>query len=101
MLINKKLKSPMYDTPEKGKQAKLNHWYVREIGSDRPRDWSWKEWWESNLLGSDHIAWRSTCIAKNCPNPFKPVQSFKVDFAAPDGKTYHLEFKLAPTGPNK
>lgn len=101
MLINKRKKSPMYDTKEEGKQAKKNHWYVREIGSDQPTEQSWRAWWESRLLGKAHIKWRSTCIAMNCPNPFKPPYSFEVEFLAPNGKIYELEFKLAPFGPNK
>ncbi|WP_459175768.1 hypothetical protein [Ewingella americana] len=91
----------MYGTLEISKQSRLNHWYVRETDSDQPDNWSWREWWESKSLGQGHIKWRSTCIALNCPDPFKPVLGFKVDFAAPAGKTYQLEFTLVPTGANK
>lgn len=104
MLINKKLMSPMYPSEEMSKRSKRNNWFVREKGSDQPYDQSWCDWWKSRSLGSGkngHIAWRSTCIARNAPDPFNPPDSFEVDFQAPDGKLYHLEFKLAPHGPNK
>ncbi|EOU9520755.1 hypothetical protein [Cronobacter turicensis] len=101
MLIDKLLSSPMYPTPEMSKQSKKNNWYVREKGSDQPYDQSWRAWWESRLLGDAHIKWRSTCIARNAPDPFNPPRAFDVDFKAPDGKIYHLEFTLAPHGPNK
>ena len=104
MLINKKCSSPMYSTKEMGKRSKRNHWFVREKGSDQPHDQSWYDWWKSSSLGlgkNGHIAWRSTCIRENAPDPFNPPHSFEVDFKAPDGKIYSLEFKLAPHGPNK
>lgn len=101
MLIDKRLSSPMYKTVEMAKQSKMNHWYVREKGSDQPHDQSWRAWWESRSLGKGHIKWRSTCVARNAPDPFNPPSSFEVDFQAPDGKLYKLEFKLAPHGPNK
>lgn len=104
MLIDKKLPTPMYPTDEMGRRSKKNHWFVKEKGSDQPNDQSWYDWWKSRSLGlgkNGHIAWRSTCIAKNAPDPFNPPDSFEVDFQAPDGKLYHLEFKLAPHGPNK
>lgn len=104
MLIEKKLTSPMYSTDEMGKRSKRNRWYVREKGSDQPQDQSWYDWWKSRSLGegkNGHIVWRSTCIAMNAPDPFNPPDSFEVDFKAPDGKLYRLEFKLVQDGPNK
>lgn len=101
MLIEKRLSSPMYSSEEMSEQSKKNNWYVKEKGSDQPGDQSWRAWWESRKLGKGHIKWRSTCIARNAPDPFNPPVSFEVDFQAPDGKLYHLEFKLAPHGPNK
>lgn len=94
----------MYPSDEMGRRAKRNHWFVREKGSDQPNDQSWYDWWKSRSLGlgtNGHIAWRSTCIVLNAPDPFNPPDSFEVNFKAPDGKLYHLEFKLAPHGPNK
>ncbi|MCP1114434.1 hypothetical protein M6B24_14460 [Enterobacter bugandensis] len=101
MLIEERLRSPMYSSEEKSAQSKKNNWYVREKGSDQQSDQSWRAWWDSRKLGKGHIKWRSTCIARNAPDPFNPPGSFEVDFQAPDGKLYHLEFKLAPRGPNK
>lgn len=104
MLIDKKLPSPMYPTVEMGKRSKRNHWFVREKGSDQPRDQSWYDWWKSRSLGegkNGHIQWRSTCVARNVPDPFSPPSSFEVDFKAPDGMIYLLEFTLAPHGPNR
>jgi hypothetical protein len=104
MLIDKRLPTPMYPSHEMGRRSKKNHWFVRERGSDQPDDQSWYDWWKSRSLGlgkNGHIVWRSTCIAKSAPDPFNPPDSFEVDFQAPDGKLYLLEFKLAPHGPNK
>ncbi len=93
MLINEKLPSPLYNA-ENGKQAARNRWHVREIGSDQPRDQSWRAWWESKSLGKGHIIWRSTCIYKNAPDPFNPPQHFEVDFSY-KGTLYHLQFDFA------
>jgi hypothetical protein len=101
MLIDKRLSSPMYSTAEMGKRAKRNQWFVREKDSDQPQDQSWYAWWKSRSLGKGHIPWRSTCIALNVPDPFNPPDSFEVDFQAPDGVRYILEFKLAPHRPNR
>ena len=104
MLIAKKLPSPMYPTVDMGQRSKRNHWYVREKGSDQPQDQSWFDWWKSRSLGegkNGHITWRSTCIARNVPDPFNPPNSFEVDFNALDGEIYNLLFTLAPHGPNK
>ena len=101
MLIDKLKSSPMYPTAEMGKQSKKNHWYVREKGSDQPQDQTWRAWWESRSLGKGHINWRSTCVAENVLDPFNPPSRFEVDFKAPDGSIYNLEFALAPHGQNK
>lgn len=102
VLVNK-IKTPrMYESDAEGKQAKKNHWYVTEIGTDQPTDQCWREWWESKGLGegNEHIKWRSTCVAKGSPDPFKPNSQFNVEFHI-KGVVYHLQFNLAPTGPNK
>ncbi len=100
VLVDKRMKSPMYSSSEEGKQAKKNHWYVTEIGTDQPKNQCWREWWDSKGLGKGHIKWRSTCVAMGAPDPFRPKSQFKVEFHL-NGAVYNLQFRLAPVGPNK
>lgn len=100
VLVDRRIKSPMYSSEEESKQAAKNHWHVTEIDTDQPDNQCWREWWDSKGLGKGHIQWRSTCVAKGSPDPFKPKSQFNVEFHL-KGVVYHLQFSLAPTGPNK
>ncbi|CAI1573803.1 hypothetical protein [Serratia proteamaculans] len=102
ILVEKRMKSPMYKPRELGQRARRNHWYVTEIDKNQPKNQIWKEWWISKGLGegNEHIKWRSTCVVEGSPDPYNPKSQFEVEFHF-KGVVYHLQFNLAPTGPNK